>query len=101
MRSPDTSTSVATNGAEALAEGNRPGMEINGVAHLMLTVRDMRASRPFYRRLLAHFGLIEMWLPPRPGRRGPFSAPPEVLLVDKSQQTVGSRGPSGSEWVTS
>ncbi len=32
-------------------------MEINGVAHVMLTVRDMERSRPFYKRLLAHMGL--------------------------------------------
>lgn len=35
-------------------------MEINGVAHIMLTVRDIGASRPFYRALLAHFGLTEV-----------------------------------------
>jgi catechol 2,3-dioxygenase-like lactoylglutathione lyase family enzyme len=32
-------------------------MEINGIAHAILTVRDMAASRPFYRALLAHLGL--------------------------------------------
>lgn len=35
-------------------------MEINGVAHVMLTVRDVTKSRDFYRPLLAHFGLVEM-----------------------------------------
>jgi catechol 2,3-dioxygenase-like lactoylglutathione lyase family enzyme len=35
-------------------------MEINGVAHVMLTVRDVTASRPFYRALLGHFGLTEV-----------------------------------------
>jgi catechol 2,3-dioxygenase-like lactoylglutathione lyase family enzyme len=33
---------------------------INGVAHLMLTVRDIAASRDFYRALLGHFGLTEI-----------------------------------------
>ena len=32
-------------------------MEINGVAHAILTVRDMTVSRPFYGALLAHLGL--------------------------------------------
>jgi len=32
-------------------------MEINGIAHVMLTVRDMSRSKPFYRGLLSHFGL--------------------------------------------
>lgn len=32
-------------------------MEINGIAHVILTVRDVRASAPFYRALLAHMGL--------------------------------------------
>lgn len=35
-------------------------MEINGVAHVMLTVRDIALSRPFYRALLTHFGLTEV-----------------------------------------
>jgi catechol 2,3-dioxygenase-like lactoylglutathione lyase family enzyme len=35
-------------------------MEINGVAHVMLTVRSIPASRAFYRALLAHMGLTEM-----------------------------------------
>ncbi len=35
-------------------------MEINGVAHIILTVRDMARSRPFYRALLAHMGLTEI-----------------------------------------
>ncbi|HEY5243118.1 MAG TPA: VOC family protein [Polyangiaceae bacterium] len=35
-------------------------MEINGIAHVMLTVRDMGVSRPFYRRLLQHLGLTEV-----------------------------------------
>jgi catechol 2,3-dioxygenase-like lactoylglutathione lyase family enzyme len=32
-------------------------MEINGVAHLMLTVSDFDACLPFYQRLLAFLGL--------------------------------------------
>ena len=32
-------------------------MEINGVAHLMLTVRSIARSRPFYVALLDHMGL--------------------------------------------
>ena len=32
-------------------------MEINGVAHVMLTVSDFAASRPFYDRLLRFLGL--------------------------------------------
>jgi catechol 2,3-dioxygenase-like lactoylglutathione lyase family enzyme len=32
-------------------------MEINGIAHVMLTVRSMARSAAFYRRLLAHLGL--------------------------------------------
>jgi catechol 2,3-dioxygenase-like lactoylglutathione lyase family enzyme len=32
-------------------------MEINGIAHVMLTVRDVAKSRPFYAALLAHMGL--------------------------------------------
>jgi catechol 2,3-dioxygenase-like lactoylglutathione lyase family enzyme len=35
-------------------------MEINGIAHVILTVRDVRASRAFYRALLAHMGLTEV-----------------------------------------
>jgi len=35
-------------------------MEINGIAHVILTVRDMAVSRVFYRGLLAHFGLTEV-----------------------------------------
>ncbi len=32
-------------------------MEISGIAHVMLTVRDVRRSRPFYVPLLEHMGL--------------------------------------------
>ena len=32
-------------------------MEINGVAHIFLTVSDFEACRPFYERLLAFLGL--------------------------------------------
>jgi catechol 2,3-dioxygenase-like lactoylglutathione lyase family enzyme len=32
-------------------------MEINGIAHVILTVRDMNVSAPFYRALLTHCGL--------------------------------------------
>ena len=32
-------------------------MEINGIAHIMLTVSDFDACRPFYEKLLAYFGL--------------------------------------------
>ncbi|HUO05584.1 MAG TPA: VOC family protein [Candidatus Binataceae bacterium] len=32
-------------------------MEINGVAHVILTVSDFDACRPFYKRLLAFLGL--------------------------------------------
>jgi catechol 2,3-dioxygenase-like lactoylglutathione lyase family enzyme len=35
-------------------------MEINGIAHTILTVRDMATSRPFYRALLSHFGLAQI-----------------------------------------
>jgi len=35
-------------------------MEINGIAHTILTVRDMATSRPFYRALLSHFGLTQI-----------------------------------------
>jgi catechol 2,3-dioxygenase-like lactoylglutathione lyase family enzyme len=35
-------------------------MEINGVAHVMLTVRSLVASKPFYKALLAHMGLTEV-----------------------------------------
>jgi catechol 2,3-dioxygenase-like lactoylglutathione lyase family enzyme len=35
-------------------------MEINGIAHVILTVRDMRVSRELYRPLLAHMGLTEI-----------------------------------------
>jgi catechol 2,3-dioxygenase-like lactoylglutathione lyase family enzyme len=35
-------------------------MEINGIAHVILTVRDMAVSRPFYRGLLGHLGLTSM-----------------------------------------
>src|SRR5262245_1333520 len=35
-------------------------MEINGIAHAILTVRDMAASRPFYRALLSHLGLTQV-----------------------------------------
>ena len=32
-------------------------MEINGIAHVILTVRDFEACRPFYQKLLAFLGL--------------------------------------------
>ncbi|HZP40545.1 MAG TPA: VOC family protein [Candidatus Binatia bacterium] len=32
-------------------------MEINGIAHVMLTVSDFDACRPFYQKLLAFLGL--------------------------------------------
>jgi catechol 2,3-dioxygenase-like lactoylglutathione lyase family enzyme len=35
-------------------------MEINGIAHAILTVRDMAVSRPFYQALLTHLGLSEI-----------------------------------------
>ena len=35
-------------------------MEINGIAHVILTVRDMKASAPFYRALLGHLGLTQV-----------------------------------------
>jgi catechol 2,3-dioxygenase-like lactoylglutathione lyase family enzyme len=35
-------------------------MEINGIAHVMLTVRSLPASKPFYKALLAHMGLTEV-----------------------------------------
>ncbi len=44
-----------------------PGIEINGVAHIMLTVTDIALSRPFYRALSRFLGLTcvlddENWL---------------------------------------
>jgi catechol 2,3-dioxygenase-like lactoylglutathione lyase family enzyme len=35
-------------------------MEINGIAHAILTVRDLAISRPFYQALLSHLGLSEI-----------------------------------------
>jgi catechol 2,3-dioxygenase-like lactoylglutathione lyase family enzyme len=35
-------------------------MEINGVAHVMLTVREIERSKAFYKPLLAHFGLTQV-----------------------------------------
>ena len=35
-------------------------MEINGVAHIILTVRDMSKSRAFYVPLLEHMGLTQI-----------------------------------------
>ena len=35
-------------------------MPISGIAHVILTVRDVTASRPFYRALLSHLGLTEI-----------------------------------------
>jgi catechol 2,3-dioxygenase-like lactoylglutathione lyase family enzyme len=35
----------------------RTAMEINGIAHVMLTVSDFEACRRFYEPLLAHLGL--------------------------------------------
>jgi hypothetical protein len=35
-------------------------LEINGIAHVMLTVRSLPASKPFYKALLAHMGLAEV-----------------------------------------
>jgi catechol 2,3-dioxygenase-like lactoylglutathione lyase family enzyme len=32
-------------------------MEINGIAHLFLTVRDMKVSQPFYEKLLNFLGM--------------------------------------------
>src|SRR5262245_19757509 len=36
-------------------------MEINGIAHLMLTVGDFEACLPFYQRLLGFLGLREVF----------------------------------------
>ena len=33
-------------------------MEINGIAHVMLTVSDFEACLPFYQKLLAYMGLV-------------------------------------------
>jgi catechol 2,3-dioxygenase-like lactoylglutathione lyase family enzyme len=35
-------------------------VEINGIAHVMLTVRDVAKSRPFYVALLEHMGLTRV-----------------------------------------
>jgi catechol 2,3-dioxygenase-like lactoylglutathione lyase family enzyme len=35
-------------------------MEINGIAHVMLTVCSLPRSKPFYKALLAHLGLHEI-----------------------------------------
>ena len=35
-------------------------MEINGIAHIMLTVTNMERSRPFYIALLEHMGLARI-----------------------------------------
>ncbi|MBC7172935.1 MAG: VOC family protein [Polyangiaceae bacterium] len=35
-------------------------MEINGIAHVMLTVRDLQRSRDFYVALLEHMGLARV-----------------------------------------
>ncbi len=35
-------------------------MEINGIAHVILTVRSVSRSRDFYRALLSHMGLSEI-----------------------------------------
>jgi len=35
-------------------------MEINGVAHVMLTVRDIERSKQFYKPLLEHLGLTQI-----------------------------------------
>ena len=35
-------------------------MEINGIAHVILTARSVRASAPFYRALLTHMGLTQV-----------------------------------------
>ncbi|HEX7927197.1 MAG TPA: VOC family protein [bacterium] len=35
-------------------------MEINGIAHVMLTVRNVAKSRPFYVALLEHMGLTKV-----------------------------------------
>lgn len=35
-------------------------MEINGVAHVILTVRDLERSKAFYKPLLQHFGLTQV-----------------------------------------
>jgi catechol 2,3-dioxygenase-like lactoylglutathione lyase family enzyme len=42
------------------APGDNPGMEINGVAHIILSVRSMEASRGFYGALLEHMGLTRI-----------------------------------------
>jgi catechol 2,3-dioxygenase-like lactoylglutathione lyase family enzyme len=39
---------------------HNPRMEINGIAHVILTVHDMQASRTFYRTLLSFMGLTEI-----------------------------------------
>ncbi|HET7501271.1 MAG TPA: VOC family protein [Kofleriaceae bacterium] len=40
--------------------GHKPDMEINGIAHVMLTVRSVEASRTFYVGLLERMGLTRM-----------------------------------------
>ena len=35
-------------------------MEINGIAHVILTVREMERSRPFYVALLEHLGMTRV-----------------------------------------
>ncbi len=54
-------------------------MEINGVAHVILTVRSMAASAAFYRPLLSHLGLA------------PVVDVPEYLYYVGGRTAVGLR----------
>jgi catechol 2,3-dioxygenase-like lactoylglutathione lyase family enzyme len=60
-------------------------MEINGIAHVILTVRSMASSAGFYRRLLAHLGLK------------PVVDTPEYLYFVGGRTGVGLR-PASDAW---
>jgi catechol 2,3-dioxygenase-like lactoylglutathione lyase family enzyme len=61
-------------------------MEINGVAHVMLTVRDVAKSRAFYAPLLEHMGLTKV------------IDSPEYLYYVGGRTAVGLR-PAGPEFT--
>ena len=71
-------------------------MEINGIAHVMLTCRSMERSRPFYVPLLEHMGLTKIIDTPEylyyvGGRTavGLHPAPPEFANTRFNQSVPG------------
>src|SRR5216684_2422095 len=44
-------------GLDCLLRRRYPSMEINGIAHIQLTVNDLRRAMPFYEKVLGFMGM--------------------------------------------